>query len=73
MSIMKVVHNKNVSQNFFNKPFILNVSIIFFFFHARSKSYFLCQVTVTEDGLIKQRRLNDALNNLANRISLNGR
>ncbi|XP_066917873.1 rap guanine nucleotide exchange factor 6-like isoform X2 [Clytia hemisphaerica] len=38
-----------------------------------TKSYFLCQVTVTEDGLIKQRRLNDALNNLANRISLNGR
>lgn len=38
-----------------------------------SKSYFLCQVTVTADGLIKQRRLNDVTNSLASRISLNGR
>lgn len=38
-----------------------------------SKAYFLCEVTVTEDGLIKQKRLPDVANNLANRISLNGR
>ena len=37
------------------------------------KPYFLCEVTVTEDGLIKQKRLPDNANNLANRISLNGR
>jgi len=42
-------------------------------FLCYSKSYFLCQVTVTEDGLIKQRRLNDALNSLSSRISLNAR
>lgn len=38
-----------------------------------SKVYFLCEVTVTEDGLIKQKRLPDVANNLASRISLNGR
>lgn len=37
------------------------------------KVYFLCEVTVTEDGLIKQKRLPDVANNLANRICLNGR
>ena len=44
---------------------------IYTFFY--SHTYFLCEVTVTEDGLIKQRRLPDNASNLANRISLNGR
>lgn len=38
-----------------------------------NKSFFLCEVTVTEDGLIRQKRLADVANNLANRINLNGR
>ncbi|XP_047125253.1 rap guanine nucleotide exchange factor 6 [Hydra vulgaris] len=38
-----------------------------------SKSYFLCEVTVTEDGLIKQKRLPEKTSNLASRISLNSR
>ena len=44
---------------------------IYAFFY--SHTYFLCEVTVTEDGLIKQRRLPDNASKLGNRISLNGR
>ncbi|CAH1246964.1 RAPGEF6 [Branchiostoma lanceolatum] len=38
-----------------------------------SENFSLCEVTVGGEGLIKQRRLPDTLNNLCDRINLNGR
>jgi len=35
--------------------------------------YSLCEVTVEENGLVRQRRLPDSLDNLADRVGLNGR
>uniref|UniRef100_A0A5S6Q0Y8 Uncharacterized protein n=1 Tax=Trichuris muris TaxID=70415 RepID=A0A5S6Q0Y8_TRIMR len=40
---------------------------------SSSLQWSLCEVTVTADGLIKQRRLPDEMQNLAERISLNSR
>ena len=36
-------------------------------------NYSLCEITVEDEGLIKQRRLPDTLCNLSDRIHLNGR
>ena len=36
-------------------------------------NYSLCEITVEDQGLIKQRRLQDTLNNLSDKIHLNGR
>lgn len=36
-------------------------------------NYSLCEITVEEQGLIRQRRLQDTLNNLSDKIHLNGR
>lgn len=38
-----------------------------------SNNYSLCEVTVEEGHLVKQKRLPDQLSNLPDRISLNGR
>lgn len=38
-----------------------------------SSNYSLCEITVEEQGLIRQRRLQDTLNNLSDKIHLNGR
>ena len=38
-----------------------------------SSNYSLCEVTVTESGIIKQRRLPDQLQNLAERIGVASR
>ena len=35
--------------------------------------YFLCEVTVTEDGVIRQKRLTNLATDLANRIGLRSR
>ncbi|CAH1246956.1 RAPGEF6 [Branchiostoma lanceolatum] len=40
---------------------------------TESENFSLCEVTVGGEGLIKQRRLPDTLNNLCDRINLNGR
>lgn len=38
-----------------------------------SLEWALCETTVTPDGVIKQKRLPDQMNNLAERIHLNSR
>ena len=48
-----------------------NTNFIFFFFFF--SNYSLCEITVEDEGLIKQRRLPDMLPNLPDRIHLNGR
>lgn len=40
---------------------------------AAPESYSLCEVSVTPEGVIKQRRLPDQLSKLADRIQLSGR
>ncbi|XP_026796762.1 rap guanine nucleotide exchange factor 6 isoform X3 [Pangasianodon hypophthalmus] len=40
---------------------------------AAPETYSLCEVSVSPEGVIKQRRLPDQLSNLADRIQLNGR
>ncbi len=40
---------------------------------AASETYSLCEVSVSPEGVIKQRRLPDQLSKLADRIQLNGR
>eukprot|EP00794_Sanderia_malayensis_P016597 gene16597-18286_t len=40
---------------------------------TKGKPLFLCEVTVTEDGVIRQKRLPNIANDLANRISLSSR
>ncbi|XP_067231580.1 rap guanine nucleotide exchange factor 6 isoform X2 [Chanodichthys erythropterus] len=40
---------------------------------AASETYSLCEVSVSSEGVIKQRRLPDQLSKLADRIQLNGR
>lgn len=40
---------------------------------AAPETYSLCEVSVSPEGVIKQRRLPDQLSKLADRIQLNGR
>lgn len=40
---------------------------------AAAEAYSLCEVSVTPEGVIKQRRLPDQLSKLADRIQLSGR
>lgn len=40
---------------------------------APAETYSLCEVSVSPEGVIKQRRLPDQLSKLADRIQLNGR
>lgn len=40
---------------------------------ASPETYSLCEVSVSPEGVIKQRRLPDQLSKLADRIQLNGR
>ena len=42
-------------------------------FFSIYSNYSLCEITVEDGGLIKQRRLPDMLPNLPDRIHLNGR
>lgn len=40
---------------------------------AAAETYSLCEVSISPEGVIKQRRLPDQLSKLADRIQLNGR
>lgn len=40
---------------------------------APAETYSLCEVSVSPEGVIKQRRLPDQFSKLADRIQLNGR
>ncbi|KXJ21462.1 Rap guanine nucleotide exchange factor 2 [Exaiptasia diaphana] len=52
---------------------IINMALETFGIPNLPSDYSLCEVTVEENGLVRQRRLPDTLSNLAERISLNGR
>lgn len=55
------------------KEFVTNYWKVTFFDSFSFSNYSLCEITVEDGGLIKQRRLPDMLTNLPDRIHLNGR
>ncbi|KAK3739736.1 hypothetical protein QZH41_016184, partial [Actinostola sp. cb2023] len=52
---------------------VINMALETFGIPNMPSDYSLCEVTVEENGLVRQRRLPDTLTNLADRINLNGR
>ena len=61
----------NLRVTLLNNPTLLLLAVVFVM--HRCRNYSLCEVTFSDDGLVKTRHLPEQLDNLADRISLNSR